>query len=80
MVQHFHQSLDSKIEKTSPTLGREATYSSTSRLSRLPSYLTVHMVRFAWRRDIAKKAKIMVRAVHLSLIQLPSVLTNHYCL
>lgn len=36
-------------------------YTSKSRLSRLPSYLTVHMVRFAWRQDIGKKAKIMVR-------------------
>ncbi|QRW24540.1 ubiquitin carboxyl-terminal hydrolase [Rhizoctonia solani] len=31
----------------------------TSRISRLPSNLTVHMVRFYWRRDINKKAKIM---------------------
>ncbi|THH28760.1 hypothetical protein EUX98_g5430 [Antrodiella citrinella] len=51
--------LDGKIEKNSPSLGREAVYTSKSRLSRLPSYLTVHMVRFAWRRDISKKAKIM---------------------
>lgn len=53
------QALDEKIEKTSPTLGRDATYTAHSRLSRLPSYLTVHMVRFAWRSDIGKKAKIM---------------------
>ncbi|EGO03001.1 hypothetical protein SERLA73DRAFT_176488 [Serpula lacrymans var. lacrymans S7.3] len=51
--------LDQKVEKNSPSLGREAVYSQKSRLSRLPSYLTVHMVRFAWRRDIGKKAKIM---------------------
>ncbi|TCD68576.1 deubiquitinating enzyme [Steccherinum ochraceum] len=51
--------LDVKIEKASPSLGRDAVYSSKTRLSRLPSYLTVHMVRFAWRRDIEKKAKIM---------------------
>ncbi|KAH7882689.1 hypothetical protein F5I97DRAFT_301459 [Phlebopus sp. FC_14] len=51
--------LTSKLEKRSPSLGREAVYSQTSRMSRLPSYLTVHMVRFYWRRDIGKKAKIM---------------------
>ncbi|KIJ64270.1 hypothetical protein HYDPIDRAFT_90832 [Hydnomerulius pinastri MD-312] len=51
--------LNSKLEKNSPSLGREANYSQTSRMSRLPSYLTVHMVRFAWRREIGKKAKIM---------------------
>lgn len=55
------KALDQKIEKISPSLGRDALYTSTSRLSRLPSYLTVHMVRFAWRRDIARKAKIMRR-------------------
>ena len=29
-------------------------------MTRLPTYLTVHMVRFAWKADIEKKAKIMV--------------------
>ncbi|KAG8895965.1 deubiquitinating enzyme, partial [Tulasnella sp. 417] len=53
------QSLDQKITKNSPTLGREATYSQHSRVSRLPVNLTVQMVRFYWRRDINKKAKIM---------------------
>lgn len=51
--------LNQKVEKNSPSLGREATYTQTSRMSRLPSYLTVHMARFAWRRDIGKKTKIM---------------------
>ncbi|KAI0830316.1 cysteine proteinase [Trametes gibbosa] len=61
MQQGIMEALDGKIEKQSPSLGREAVYSSTSRMSRLPSYLTVHMVRFAWKRDIGKKAKIMRR-------------------
>lgn len=55
-----YQALDQKVEKRSPTLNRDAVYTQHSRLERLPTYLTVHMVRFAWRRDIAKKAKIMV--------------------
>ena len=53
-------SLNQKIEKRSPSLGRDAIYTETSRVSRLPANLTVHMVRFYWRRDINKKAKIMV--------------------
>ncbi|KAH9980581.1 cysteine proteinase [Russula compacta] len=53
------EALDQTVVKHSPTLGREATYNSRSRLSRLPSYLAIHMVRFTWRRDINKKAKIM---------------------
>ncbi|KAI8996329.1 cysteine proteinase [Trametes punicea] len=61
MQQGIMEALDGKIEKHSPSLGREAVYTSTSRMSRLPTYLTVHMVRFAWKRDIGKKAKIMRR-------------------
>lgn len=58
---HFlTQSLDSQVEKYSPTLGRNASYTQKSRLTRLPGYLTVHMVRFAWKADIEKKAKIVV--------------------
>ncbi|CAE6526436.1 unnamed protein product [Rhizoctonia solani] len=53
------ESLDETIEKHSERLGRTAQYQKTSRISRLPSNLTVHMVRFYWRRDINKKAKIM---------------------
>ncbi|GAW03081.1 ubiquitin carboxyl-terminal hydrolase 6 [Lentinula edodes] len=51
--------LTSVISKTSPTLGREAQYTQNSRITRLPSYLNVHMVRFAWKADVQKKAKIM---------------------
>lgn len=55
------EALDQEIEKTSPSLGRQAKYIQSSRISRLPSNLTVHMVRFAWKREIGKKAKIMRR-------------------
>ncbi|XP_006455692.1 hypothetical protein AGABI2DRAFT_195095 [Agaricus bisporus var. bisporus H97] len=59
MVPGILNSLDQKLEKNSPSLGREAVYSQKSRLTRLPTYLIVHMVRFAWRADTGKKAKIM---------------------
>ncbi|KAL4924770.1 ubiquitin-specific protease UBP6 [Aspergillus undulatus] len=51
--------LEEKIEKNSPTLGRDAVYTKRSRIARLPKYLTVHFVRFFWKRDAQKKAKIM---------------------
>ncbi|MCJ1390318.1 deubiquitinating enzyme [Xylographa bjoerkii] len=51
--------LEEKIEKTSPVLGREAVYTKKSRIARLPKYLTVHFVRFFWKREAQKKAKIM---------------------
>ncbi|BGP03291.1 Ubiquitin carboxyl-terminal hydrolase 6 [Rhodotorula toruloides] len=59
MMQGISESMEQDIEKNSPSLGRQAVYHETTRISRLPSYLTVHMVRFYWRRDINKKTKIM---------------------
>lgn len=51
--------LEEKIEKKSPTLDRDALYTKRSRISRLPKYLTVHFVRFYWKREVQKKAKIL---------------------
>ncbi|KAM7201397.1 hypothetical protein V8F20_004861 [Naviculisporaceae sp. PSN 640] len=51
--------LTEKIEKKSPVLDRDAVYTKKSKLSRLPKYLTVHFVRFFWKRETQKKAKIM---------------------
>jgi ubiquitin carboxyl-terminal hydrolase 14 len=51
--------LEEKFEKKSPTLDRDATYIRTSRISRLPKYLTIHFVRFFWKKEVKKKAKIL---------------------
>ncbi|KAJ4994306.1 ubiquitin carboxyl-terminal hydrolase [Stagonosporopsis vannaccii] len=51
--------LKEQIEKRSEVLGRNAVYTKTSKISRLPVHLPVHFVRFDWRRDTNKKAKIM---------------------
>ena len=51
--------LEEKIEKRSAILDRDAMYTKSSRVSRLPKYLTVHFVRFFWKREAGKKAKIM---------------------
>ncbi|KAF2130884.1 cysteine proteinase [Dothidotthia symphoricarpi CBS 119687] len=51
--------LKEQIEKRSELLGRNALYTKTSRIARLPKHLPVHFVRFDWRRDTNKKAKIM---------------------
>lgn len=51
--------LKEQIEKRSEVLGRDALYTKTSRISRLPKYLPVHFMRFDWRRTTNKKAKIM---------------------
>ncbi|KAL8639089.1 MAG: hypothetical protein Q9228_003831 [Teloschistes exilis] len=51
--------LEEKIEKKSSVLDRDAMYTKKSRIARLPKYLTVHFVRFFWKREVQKKAKIM---------------------
>lgn len=51
--------LKEKIEKKSAVLDRDVTYTKSSKISRLPQYLTVQFVRFFWRRDTQKKAKIL---------------------
>ncbi|CAG8537727.1 35776_t:CDS:10, partial [Racocetra persica] len=53
--------LDEKIEKDSPSLGHIANYTRTSRISRLPSYLTVGFVRFFWKNNRQIKTKITRR-------------------
>ncbi|KAI9904382.1 hypothetical protein N3K66_000911 [Trichothecium roseum] len=51
--------LSEKLEKRSDVLGRDAVYTKKSEISRAPKYLTVHFVRFFWKRETQKKAKIM---------------------
>ncbi|ELR04615.1 deubiquitinating enzyme [Pseudogymnoascus destructans] len=51
--------LDEQIEKKSALLDRDTMYTKKSKLARLPTYLTVHFVRFYWKREAQKKAKIM---------------------
>ncbi|PBP22372.1 ubiquitin carboxyl-terminal hydrolase 14 [Diplocarpon rosae] len=51
--------LEEKLEKHSAILDRNAVYTKKSKISRLPKYLTVHFVRFFWKKEAQKKAKIM---------------------
>jgi len=51
--------LNRNVEKYSPTLGRQVLYMQHSRLTRLPAYLTVHIDRFAARKDTNQNTKIM---------------------
>jgi len=55
-------SLEEHVEKASATLGRDAQYERKSRIARLPPYLAVQFVRFDYRKDTGKRAKIL-RAV-----------------
>ncbi|KAL1925549.1 uncharacterized protein VTP21DRAFT_432 [Calcarisporiella thermophila] len=59
MQQGIMESLDEKIEKNSPSLNRQAVYTKSSRVSRLPKYLTVQFMRFFWKPEQRVKAKIL---------------------
>ncbi|GAA6018668.1 hypothetical protein JCM11491_001253 [Sporobolomyces phaffii] len=59
MMQGLTEGMSQELEKRSQTLGRDAVYKEETKIDRLPSYLTVNMVRFYWRRELSKKTKIM---------------------
>ncbi|KXJ12614.1 ubiquitin carboxyl-terminal hydrolase 14 [Exaiptasia diaphana] len=62
-VKYIHTGLQSRLKesitKNSPTLNRDAEYTKTSKLSRLPAYLPVQLVRFYFKEKEAVNAKIL---------------------
>jgi len=62
-VKYLHTGLKNRlqetIEKNSPTLGRDAQYLKSLRISRLPGYITVQMVRFHFKQKEAVNAKVL---------------------
>ena len=60
------KALNHNVEKHSPSLGRQMTYMQRSQLTRLPSYLTVHMDRCTRQGDTNEKAKLTVCLVYLT--------------
>ena len=55
----LNQRLQESLEKKSPTLDRDAQYVKKLKVSRLPGYLTVQMVRFQFKQKDAVNAKIL---------------------
>ncbi|KAK6630620.1 hypothetical protein RUM43_014605 [Polyplax serrata] len=51
--------LQEQIMKQSPTLGRDAVYSKSSKINRLPAYLTIQFVRFFYKEKGSINAKIL---------------------
>lgn len=62
-VKYMHTGLKSRLEDTitkqSSSLGRDAIYKKTSKLSRLPAYMTVQFVRFYYKEKESVNAKIL---------------------
>ncbi|KAH6575861.1 hypothetical protein BASA60_004800 [Batrachochytrium salamandrivorans] len=61
LVSEIATSLVEKLEKNSPSLGRSAVYSKSSKITRLPQYLAINFVRFQWKAQERVKAKILKR-------------------
>lgn len=51
--------LEEKLTKKSPSLNRDAEYSKTSRISRLPGYMCIQLVRFFYKEKEKVSAKIL---------------------
>ncbi|XP_061452725.1 ubiquitin carboxyl-terminal hydrolase 14 [Rhineura floridana] len=51
--------LQEEITKLSPTLQRNALYLKSSKISRLPAYLTIQMVRFFYKEKESVNAKVL---------------------
>ncbi|XP_076249196.1 ubiquitin specific protease 14 isoform X2 [Calliopsis andreniformis] len=51
--------MEEQITKMSSTLGRDAIYTKTSEISRLPAYLTIQFVRFYYKEKEGINAKIL---------------------
>ncbi|XP_066575313.1 ubiquitin carboxyl-terminal hydrolase 14 isoform X2 [Amia ocellicauda] len=51
--------LQEEITKLSPSLQRNALYIKSSKISRLPSYLTIQMVRFFYKEKESVNAKVL---------------------
>uniref|UniRef100_T1IX76 Ubiquitin carboxyl-terminal hydrolase n=1 Tax=Strigamia maritima TaxID=126957 RepID=T1IX76_STRMM len=62
-VKYLHSGLKMRmhesITKHSPQLDRDATYTKTSKISRLPAYLTIQFVRFFYKEKGSINAKIL---------------------
>lgn len=48
-----------EIEKNSPTLNRNAVYERTSRVTRLPKYVAINLIRFFYKTDKQCSAKVL---------------------
>jgi len=48
-----------EIEKNSPTLSRNAVYERTSRVTRLPKYVAINLIRFFYKTDKQCSAKVL---------------------
>ncbi|XP_073535235.1 ubiquitin carboxyl-terminal hydrolase 14 [Phyllobates terribilis] len=59
LITGLKQRLQDVITKLSPSLQRDASYNKTTRISRLPAYLTIQMMRFFYKGKESVNAKVL---------------------
>jgi len=59
LVEGLREGSKETLTKMSPSLGRNALYTRTSHIVRLPKYLTIQFMRFFWRTDNNQKTKVV---------------------
>ena len=59
LIDGLKADLESEMEMRSALLGRSAVWKKSSRIASLPRYLLVQFVRFDWKKDTQKKAKVL---------------------
>lgn len=74
MMEGLKISLEGDIEKYSDILGRNSIYFKQSKINKLPSYLTVHFVRFYWKKESSLSGTKAGKAKILRNVSFPKVL------
>nr|QBH73746.1 hypothetical protein [Orthoderella ornata] len=59
MLSGLRSKMQEQLTKQSPTLERDAVYTKTSKISRLPAYITIQFVRFYYKEKESINAKIL---------------------
>jgi len=67
-------SLDSEMEKYSDFLQKNCIYFRQSKVNSLPSYLTIHFVRFYWKKESKQSGTKAGKAKILRNVAFPKVL------
>ena len=73
MLEGLKISLEGDIEKYSDILGRNSIYFKQSKINKLPSYLTVHFVRFYWKKESSQSGTKAGKAKILRNVSFPKV-------
>jgi ubiquitin carboxyl-terminal hydrolase 14 len=66
--------MEGDIEKYSDIEGRNAIYHKTQKINKLPSYLTIHFVRFYWKKESVTTGTKAGKAKILRNVAFPKVL------